>query len=63
MFDGAQPSKSHCTRKQSGVDYAFFNETHYPFDNLQFRLYPEGASFDINSLYSVVPDPIIDGCE
>ncbi len=47
-----------------GVDYPFLNETHYPFDNLQFRLYPEGASFDITQLYpNVVVDPIIDGCE
>ena len=47
-----------------GVDYPFLNETHYPFDNLQFRLYPEGASFDITQLYpDVVVDPIIDGCE
>jgi hypothetical protein len=49
---------------ERGVDYPFLNETHYPFDNLQFRLYPEGASFDITQLYpDVVVDPIIDGCE
>ena len=46
-----------------GVDYPFLNDSHYPFSDIIFRLYPEGASFDINSLYSVVPDPIIDGCE
>ena len=47
-----------------GVDYPFLNETHYPFDNLQFRLYPEGASFDITQLYpDITVDPIIDGCE
>jgi len=46
-----------------GVDYPFLNDSHYPFTNILFRLYPEGASFDINSLYSVVPEPIIDGCE
>jgi hypothetical protein len=46
-----------------GVDYPFINDSHYPFTNIIFRLYPEGASFDINAVYSVVPDPIIDGCE
>jgi len=46
-----------------GVDYPFLNDSHYPFTDIIFRLYPEGASFDINSLYSIVPDPIIDGCE
>jgi len=46
-----------------GVDYPFLNESHYPFTDIIFRLYPEGASFDINSLYSVITDPIIDGCE
>ena len=46
-----------------GVDYPFLNDSHYPFTDIIFRLYPEGASFDINSIYSVVSDPIIDGCE
>lgn len=46
-----------------GVDYPFLNESHYPFTNITFRLYPEGASFDITEIYSVIPDPIIDGCE
>lgn len=46
-----------------GVDYPFLNDAHYPFTNITFRLYPEGTSFDINSIYSVVADPIIDGCE
>lgn len=47
----------------NGVDYPFLNEAHYPFTNIIFRLYPEGTSFDINEIYSVIPDPIIDGCE
>ena len=47
----------------NGVDYPFINDAHYPFTDIIFRLYPEGASFDINSVYSVVPDPVIDGCE
>lgn len=47
----------------NGVDYPFLNEAHYPFTNIIFRLYPEGASFDINEIYSVIPDPLIDGCE
>lgn len=47
----------------NGVDYPFLNEAHYPFTNIIFRLYPEGASFDITEIYSVIPDPIIDGCE
>ena len=46
-----------------GVDYPFLNESHYPFTNIPFRLYPEGASFDISSLYQVVAQPLIDGCE
>ena len=46
-----------------GVDYPFINETHYPFENIPFRLYPEGASFDINALYNIVTQPLIDGCE
>jgi hypothetical protein len=47
----------------NGVDYPFLNEAHYPFTNIIFRLYTEGASFDINEIYSVIPDPLIDGCE
>jgi hypothetical protein len=47
----------------NGVDYPFLNDAHYPFTNVVFRLYPEGASFDITEIYSVIPDPIIDGCE
>jgi hypothetical protein len=46
-----------------GVDYPFLNESHYPFTNIPFRLYPEGASFDISSLFQVVAQPLIDGCE
>lgn len=46
-----------------GVDYPFLNESHYPFTNIPFRLYPEGASFDITDLYQVVAQPLIDGCE
>jgi hypothetical protein len=46
-----------------GVDYPYLNTAHYPFQDITFRLYPEGASFDITDLYQIVPDPIIDGCE
>jgi len=46
-----------------GVDYPYLNSSHYPFQDIVFRLYPEGASFDITELYQIVPDPIIDGCE
>ena len=46
-----------------GVEFPYLNNAHYPFQNIPFRLYPEGASFDITELYQVVPDPIIDGCE
>ena len=48
---------------QRGVDYPFINDSHYPFENIPFRLYPEGASFDITETYQIVLDPIIDGCE
>lgn len=48
----------------NGVDYPFLNETHYPFLNIPFRLYPEGSSFDITEQYSgFVVDPLIDECE
>jgi hypothetical protein len=47
----------------NGVDYPFLNDSHYPFTNVVFRLFPEGASFDITEIYSVISDPIIDECE
>lgn len=47
-----------------GVDYPFLNSAHYPFENVVFRLIPEGANY--NSAIQGINFPIkplIDGCE
>ena len=49
-----------------GVDYPFFNQSHYPYSNTIFRLIPDDKGFDINDTIqgSDVPvKPLIDGCE
>ena len=43
-----------------GVDYPFTNGKHYPFENITFKIIPEGF-YNINN--NLVSDPIIDGCE
>jgi hypothetical protein len=44
----------------NGVDYPFFNNRHYPYDNFVFRIIPEGTNVtDLN----VIPIPTVDGCE
>ena len=42
-----------------GVDYPFFNGTHYPFTNFIFRIIPEGTNYS----ESVINVPTIDFCE
>lgn len=47
-----------------GVDYPFLNNSHYPFENIIFRLIPEGANYN-QSLQGInLPiKPLIDECE
>ena len=49
---------------ERGVDYPFFNTSHYPFTDINFRLIPEGINYN-ESLYglNVAIKPLIDGCE
>jgi hypothetical protein len=42
-----------------GVDYPFFNGTHYPFSNFVFRIIPEGTNYSER----VINVPTIDFCE
>jgi hypothetical protein len=45
-----------------GVDYPFLNNSHYPFENIVFRLFPEGSNYNsIDNKFSV--KPLIDECE
>jgi hypothetical protein len=47
-----------------GVDYPFMNTAQYPFENVVFRLIPEGINFNSNLLGIDYPiKPLIDGCE
>jgi hypothetical protein len=49
-----------------GVDYPFFNKSHYPFKNTIFRLTPDDKGFNINDIIQgtdVPVKPFIDGCE
>ena len=54
--------------KGNGVNYPFFNDTHYPYENYTFRIIPEGTNYiesDINfyaNLYGAA-SPIFDNCE
>jgi hypothetical protein len=48
----------------NGVDYPFFNTAHYPFENVIFRLIPEGSN--VNNFILGVDTPVkilIDDCE
>jgi hypothetical protein len=48
-----------------GVDYPFFNTSHYPFSEVVFRLIPEGVNYN-NNLYgynNFSIKPLIDECE
>ena len=47
-----------------GVDYPFFNTAQYPFQDIVFRLIPEGINFNSSLLGIDFPiKPLIDGCE
>lgn len=47
-----------------GVNYPYFNTSHYPFENAIFRLVPEGSNVNDFLLGVNVPiKPIIDDCE
>jgi hypothetical protein len=47
-----------------GVDYPYLNNSHYPFQNVIFRLIPEGSNVNYSITGINVPiKPIIDGCE
>ena len=49
-----------------GVDYPFFNKSHYPYKNTIFRLTPDDKGFNINDIIQgtdVPVKPLVDGCE
>jgi hypothetical protein len=47
-----------------GVDYPFLNSSHYPFENIVFRLIPEGANYNSTIQGINFPiKPLIDECE
>lgn len=49
-----------------GVDYPFFNKSHYPYKNTIFRLTPDDKGFNINDIIQgtdIPVKPLIDGCE
>lgn len=45
-----------------GVDYPFFNTAHYPFNDVVFRLIPEGINYNENQ-FDFSFKPLIDECE
>lgn len=49
---------------ERGVDYPFLNTAHYPFEDITFRLIPEGINYN-ESLYGTdfAIKPLIDDCE
>jgi hypothetical protein len=49
---------------ERGVDYPFLNTAHYPFEDITFRLIPEGINYN-EGLYGVdfAIKPLIDECE
>jgi len=49
---------------ERGVDYPFLNTAHYPFEDITFRLIPEGINYN-EGLYGVdfAIKPLIDDCE
>ena len=47
-----------------GVNYPFLNFAQYPFEDVQFRLIPEGLNYNSSLLGVQYPvKPLIDGCE
>jgi hypothetical protein len=54
--------------KGNGVNYPFFNNTHYPYGGYEFRIIPEGTNYiESNLSYNAsiygTGQPIIDNCE
>lgn len=43
-----------------GVNYPFLNGTHYPYENIIFRIIPEGSNYKEQT---IIASPIIDNCE
>jgi hypothetical protein len=47
-----------------GVDYPFFNSAQYPYQDIIFRLIPEGSNYNETLLGINIPlKPLVDGCE
>lgn len=48
----------------NGVDYPYLNSSHYPYENVIFRLIPEGSNVNDFLLgVNVADKPLIDDCE
>lgn len=48
----------------NGVDYPFLNSAHYPYENVVFRLIPEGANYNSGLQGINFPvKPLVDECE
>jgi hypothetical protein len=43
-----------------GVNYPYLNGAHYPFENIIFRIIPEGTNY---TEQTIIPEPITDNCE
>jgi hypothetical protein len=43
-----------------GVNYPFLNATHYPYENIIFRIIPEGTNYKEQT---IIAEPTIDNCE
>ena len=43
-----------------GVNYPFLNGTHYPYENIIFRIIPEGSNYKEQT---IIASPTIDNCE
>ena len=43
-----------------GVNYPFLNGTHYPYENIIFRIIPEGTNYKEQT---IIAEPTIDNCE
>jgi len=43
-----------------GVDYPYLNNSHYPHNNFQFRIIPEGTNIATGSTSNII---ITDNCE
>lgn len=44
-----------------GVDFPFLNGTHYPYQDVYFRIIPDGANYSSTTV-SLIVQPSIDGC-